>query len=181
MPRITPTFLVLFASFHPLVVFSCTPATPASGNPLAFVTSFPVSRFSHITTCNPSFCDQKYTAKYFFGMKRAAAATLSHRGGKQSKTFASMTSNSDLQTQAEKILLIEAELLQKLEKLPPFKSKGVEYVYNPLIYAAETHQDYVRKYGNGAGLPPFPLALQPQTRAMLTYMLAAQCGISLWE
>ena len=73
------------------------------------------------------------------------------------------TDHSDLTSISDQLLSIEHHMCEELNRLnfsPP-----VTHIYNPLDYAAETHQSYVHRYGNSKkrvlflGMNPGPFGM----------------------
>ena len=75
---------------------------------------------------------------------------------------ATTQSNGD-NSMAEKFILLMEDMVKELDKLK--FGDPVSYIYNPVVYAKETHDCFIRKYGNSTksvlflGMNPGPFGM----------------------
>ena len=88
------------------------------------------------------------------------------------------TDQSDLTSISDQLLSIERRMCEELDRLK--FSLPVTHIYNPLDYAAETHQSYVHRYGNSKkrvlflGMNPGPFGMAQNGVGELLCMLASE-------
>ena len=88
------------------------------------------------------------------------------------------TDQSDLTSISDQLLSIEHRMCEELDRLK--FSLPVTHIYNPLDYAAETHQSYVHRYGNSKkrvlflGMNPGPFGMAQNGVGELLCMLASE-------
>ena len=84
---------------------------------------------------------------------------------------ARLNEGSNLCDVCDEFLQLERNLCEDLDCLS-FSCKSLSCVYNPLVYARATHEDYIRKYCRGGGRVMF-LGMNPGPFGM------AQNGVSM--
>ena len=94
------------------------------------------------------------------------------------------TDQLDLTSISDQLLSIEHRMCEELDHLK--FSPPVTHIYNPLDYAAETHQSYVHRYGNSKkrvlflGMNPGPFGMAQNGVGELLCMLASKVYWEMW-
>ena len=109
---------------------------------------------------------------FTIGAKRFKQASDDEEEVKQNDSLPSLTTTSHA---PHSLIEIEQRLCTDLLKID-YSPCGVQYVYNPLDYASETHSDFVLKYGNGLkkilflGMNPGPFGMA-QNGVSIVYVI----------